>query len=255
MNNNKSPEYLTRRVGSCASNAKNVDWIKRLTSAIIPLMLVVIGSTSANADIIDLSVTMSWLEADYDVTSTGPDSPTGVPEEDDDKVFGTAASDGSTTFVLRVNTSSAISFMTGDFGIAHDWFGYSDVELLGGHSFGSASWVTDDILTGLVGPNTSSAALWTDTDIATTDPSRLSFRMFGDWEGASADLFLGSRTSFTISGSALLWEYFGGEEIRSNSYSATTGAGAVAVPEPGSLTLFGLGLLALGQVRNKKKSR
>jgi len=71
MNNNKSPEYLTRRVGSCASNAKNVDWIKRLTSAIIPLMLVGIGASSANATVIDLSVTMSWLEDDYDVSSDG----------------------------------------------------------------------------------------------------------------------------------------------------------------------------------------
>ena len=254
MNNNKSPEYLTRRVCSCASNAKNVDWLKRLTSAIIPLMLVGIGASSANATVIDLSVTMSWLEDDYDVSSDGLSSGApGVPEADDGLVFGTAASDGSTTFVLRVETSSAISFLTGDFGVTHDWFGYSDVELLGGHSFGSASWDTASISTGLVGPNASSAALWTNTDIETADPSLLSFRMFGDWEGNSADLFVGSRSPFTISGSALLWEYFAGEEIRSNSYSATTGA--VAVPEPGSLALFGLGLLALGQVRKKKKSR
>jgi len=178
----------------------------------------------------------------------------GIPEEDDDAVFGVAPSDGSTTFTLQVDTSSVVSFSTGEFGVTHDWFGYDVVELLGGHSFGSASWVTADMSTGLIGPNGSTATLWTDTDIAVESPTKLSFRMFGDWEGSSADMFIGSRTATTIGDQFLLWEYFGGEEIRSSSYSAVSSAAMAPVPLPASSLLLLGGLGGLLAFRRKVSS-
>ncbi|SLN33077.1 hypothetical protein PEL8287_01608 [Roseovarius litorisediminis] len=213
---------------------------------ITTLMLIGIP-LAAPAAVVDLEITGSWQASDYDVTSAGPDSPLGIPEENDDKVFGTSPSAGSTTFTLQVETSSVVHFATGEFGVTHDWFGYDLVSLPGGHSFGSATWDTADILTGLVGPNGSTAALWTDTDLTLADPTRLSFRMFGDWEGSNADLFIGSRTATTIGDQFLMWEYFGGEEIRSSSYSASVGA----VPLPASSLLLLSGLFAVSRLRKR----
>lgn len=215
------------------------------------ITILLVFTASSHAAIINLSVTGSWTSSDYDVSSTGPSAgAAGIAEEDDDLVFGTAASDGSTTFTLRVDTSSAVSFATGYNGITHDWYGYSDVSLVGTHTFGSASWVTDDIVTGLVGVDGLTKALWTNTDIAAADPTLLSFRMFGDWEGNNADLFVGSRTATTIGTSFLMWEYFEGEEIRSSTYSAV----ARAVPEPSIIALFAAGLFGIGFARRRMPS-
>jgi len=223
--------------------------MKTMTYPLIAACLLAL-SPLVQASIVDLTITGSWTASDYDVSSTGPDSALGIPEENDDLVFGTAPSDGSTTFTLRVNTDSAVGFATGYNGITHDWFGYSDVQLLGTHTFGSASWTTSGIVTGLVGVDGLTKALWTDTDIAVADPTRLSFRMFGGWEGSSADLFIGSRTTTTIGNQFLMWEYYRGEEIRSNNYSAT--AEVQGVPEPATLALFGLGLLGIAYSRKKQ---
>ena len=185
--------------------------------------LVLVLAANAQAALVSLSITGSWTAADYDVSSTGPTAGAlGIPEENDDLVFGTAPSAGSTTFTLLVNTAGAHFFPTGALGVTHDWYGYTNVILVGTHTFGSASWVTSDILTGLVGPGGATAALWTNTDISVASPTLLSFRMFGSWEGSNADMFIGSRTATTIGTQFLLWEYFGGEEIRSRSYSASS---------------------------------
>ena len=208
-----------------------------------------VGSVHANT--VELTVTSSWVSSDFDVSSTGPTvGAAGIPEENDDKVFGVAPSDGSTTFTLRVSTPANHVFMTGDFGVTHNWYGYSNVELVGTHTFGSASWTTSSILTSLEGPNSTTAALWTDTDLSLGAPNLISFRMFGDWEGNSADLFIGSRSPTTISTSFLMWEYFGGEEIRNDTpFSARV----TAVPEPSTMLLCGSGLAALGAWRYRKQ--
>lgn len=221
---------------------------------LVLLSMLVIAPTS-QAVLLDLTVTASWTTSDYDVSSTGPSvGALGIPEEDDDLVFGVAPSNGSTSFTLRIETDSAVSYATGYNGITHDWWGYSDVELLGTHTFGSATWTTDDILTDLVGVDSMTMALWTDTDVSLADPSRLSFRMMGDWEGATADLFIGSRTITTISDSFLMWEYYGGEEIRNsgsvNAYVAERPE--VSVPSPVSFWLMGSGLIALIGAKYRK---
>lgn len=188
-------------------------------SALVCLFLV---SMTFAQPIVSLEVTGSWTAEDYDVSSTGPDGGLGIPEEDDDLVFGTPPSDGSTTFTLLVDVAGAIFIPEGSMGVTHDWYGYTNVSLDGTHMFGSASWVTSDIITGLVGPGGATAALWTNTDISLANPTRLSFRMFGSWEGSTADLFVGARSATTIGTEFLLWEYYGGEEIRSQTYSGTS---------------------------------
>lgn len=195
-----------------------------------------------HAEIIDLVITGSWDAADFDVSSTGPDYPIGDPQGDDDKVFGVAPSDGSTTFSIRVDTSSSTPLFpagylsNGTDVLAHDWIGYTNVTLIGTHTFGSATWENNGIVTSLEGVNGFNAALWTDTDITTGIPSRMCFRMFGEGDDLNADLYVGDLTNTIIGTRFLIWEYYGGEEIRSNSYTA---------PEPVTLSLLGLGVLAL----------
>ena len=186
------------------------------------LACLVLVSMANAQDIVSLEITGSWTAEDYDVSSTGPNGGMGIPEENDDLVFGTPPSDGSTTFTLLVDVAGAIYIPEGTMGVTHDWYGYTNVSLVGTHTFGSASWVTSDILTGLVGPGGAMAALWTNTDISMGSPTLLSFRMMGSWEGATADMFIGFRTPTTIGNQFLLAEYYGGEEIRSESYSATS---------------------------------
>ncbi len=201
---------------------------------------------------VDLTVTASWTATNFDVSSTGPNAPLGISEENDDKVFGIAPSAGSTSFVLRVETDSAVSYASGYNGITHDWFGYSEVELLGTHTLGTASWTTVDILTNLVGVDGLTRALWTDADITAANPTRLSVRMFGDWDGSTADLFVGPRTTTTIGTQFLAWEYFGGEEIRTNNYTVISSA--AAVPEPTTIALIGVGLLGCMAYRRQRQT-
>jgi hypothetical protein len=208
----------------------------------------------SQAAIIDLTITGSWESTDYNVTST--------LYGDDDLVFGTSPSDGSTSFTLRVDTSSAVAYSSGYLSngtdaLTHDWFGYSDVSLVGTHTLGTASWDTSGILSGLIGVDGLAKALWTNTDISSADPTLLSFRMFGEFpisssDTGTADLFIGSRTSTTIGTQFLAWEYFAGEEIRSSSYSAV--ATNASVPEPSIIALFGLGLVGLGFARRRRQS-
>ena len=203
----------------------------------------------ASALPVELTLTPSWTTADYDVSSTGPSvGAAGIPEEDDDLVFGVSPSDGSLSFSLTVETSDVVSFTGGAFGTTHDWYGYNTVSLTAPFTFGSASWETSDILTALDGPNGTSAALWTDTDLSVAAPGLVSFRMIGDWEGNSADMFFGSRTLTTISSTFLMWEYYEGEEIRSTTYTTRVSS----VPLPAGAVLLATGLAGFGAMRRRK---
>jgi hypothetical protein len=220
----------------------------RIPGFVVPALAWVMLASPARAELVDLTLTFTYSNTDFflDPTSTTP--PTGVPQENDGKVFGVAPSNGSTTFTLRVDTTAAAFFPTGHLSngtamLVHDWYGYSNVQLLCAHTFGTATWNFDDLATALVGPDDATATLWTNADIATANPTLLSFRMQGLGDGIIADLFLGSRaltpTTLEIRHDGLLAEYFAGESIfrDTNGYSAV--ASIVVVPEPGT------GLLAL----------
>lgn len=184
---------------------------------------------SAKSEIVELAITGHWSEKDFRVTDRldglfNPENP-----KFDGKVFGFDPSSGDLTLRLLVNTEGAMFFSKGsrftaegrgEYLLTHDFFGYRNVALAGGvYSFGSALWRSDGILAGLLGPEGIKAALWTDVDITKSGPTSVSFRMFGKADGLTADLFVGSRTHGSIGSQFLLWEYYKGEEIRSNKYT------------------------------------
>lgn len=206
-------------------------------------------STNVSANIVNVDISASWTPANFTVTNAADASFDSNNPEFDGKVFGVAPTVGTTTINLQVNTDSYMSFAAGssytsptgsNYTLAHDWYGYTDVTLVGGtHSYGSATWDTSGILTGLVGTDGNLASLWTDADIETTDPTRASFRMFGSGDGLTADVFVGSRTLSNIGSQFLLWEYYDGEEIRVDGYTVKVNP----VPVPAAIWLFVSGLV------------
>ena len=226
-----------------------------------------VAPAAAQAAWIDLEITVSWEAANFFVDSTGPDGATGAAEENDDKVFGIAPAAGGTTVTLRVDADSARFYAGGstdpDFGVLdHDWYGYDVVTLPGGHSVGTASWTTADIIS-RDGPG-GAAPLWTNADLTTTDPTLMSFRMFGDWipgeTSDSADLFVGGTMTAGIGGGAVsalrtgvgLAEYFGGERIGGASFTATASPAVVPAPAAALLLPGGLAALALAGRRRRR---
>ncbi len=188
------------------------------------------AAQTVRTEIVELSITGHWTEKGFKVIDRSDRLFDPANPKFDGKVFGVAPSNGNLTIRLLVNTDGAIYFAKGftvkaldsrEYALAHDFYGYRDVTLVDGiYSFGNAIWRSDGILTGLEGPNLEKAALWTDVDITRSDPKRLSFRMFGKADGLQADLFFGSRTPSSIGGQFTVWEYYQGEEIRSDSYTA-----------------------------------
>jgi len=213
-------------------------------------------STGANAAMINVDITASWTAADFSVTD--PADPLYNPADPavDGKVLGVSPSAGSTTIHLIVDTSSFVSYSAGytynylgtDYTLAHDWYGYQNVQLASPYSFGTASWDSSGILTDLLGPDGVGAALWTDTDITSGDPTLASFRMFGTDTGVNPDLFVGPRTNQFISTQFLLGEYYNGEDISVDGYTVT----ASVVPVPAAAWLFGSGLVGLVGIARRK---
>lgn len=228
----------------------------KLRHAVLAAGLLAWGST-VQASIIELILSAEWEASDFDVSSTGTTNPSDPAEDNDDKVFGIAPTSGSISFTLLVDTSSVTTFLVGgSTAVAHDHFGYSNVTLKDPVTLGSATWDTSTVPVSLDGPASSSAQLWTDTDLTTGAPSLVSFRMFGDWAGTggtgSADMFFGSRfigpDGNQISESFLTWEYFQGEEIRTTGYSAAVGE----VPLPAGSVLMLTGLAGFAAMRKRK---
>ena len=184
---------------------------------------------TASAEVIKLQITGNFAKADFKTVGSSDKVYDATDPKVDGKVFGIAPLDGSVTLVLLVNTEGSVFFPKGtrfadhrgDYVLKHDFYGYQKVSLADGpFTFGNAAWSSDGILKRLDGPGDAKAALWTDVDITKTDPTLVSFRMFGKAEGLTADIFVGPRTQMSILGSFVLWEYYMGEEIRSNTYSA-----------------------------------
>jgi len=195
------------------------------------LVLFLFAASAANAETVELTITGYWSEGNFKVTGRSDASYDPADPKFDGKVFDLSPSDGNLSLVLLVNTERAVFYPEGSetsdaygrpYSLTHDFYGYREVALVGGtYTFGGAVWDTSGVLTRLEGPKDSKAALWTDVDITKGDPTKVSFRMFGKAGKLSADLFVGSRTPNTIGNSFLLWEYYKGEEIRSEKYKAS----------------------------------
>jgi hypothetical protein len=198
----------------------------KLVGVAAALWLGATASSALGADV-DLLVTGSWASDDFTVASPAdPNDP-----DADGKVHGIAPSDGSLTFQIRVDTDSLVGpFFPGDGTVTHPLYGYTAVRLLCPVTFGTATWASEDILDGLVGPMDLTAAIWVDADLTqAVPPTRISLRMMGTGAGTKTpDLFVGSRVmgdeDLFITDSFLLWEYFAGEEIRSQSYTVAFGS-------------------------------
>jgi hypothetical protein len=214
-------------------NAKFLEPRGRSASCIQSALVLTISlllQLSVNAEIVELSITGYWSERDFKVIQKSDQSYSVAQPKFDGKVLGISPSAGEVTFTIVVNTDESVFFAKGTqnierdgkaYTLEHDLYGYKEVSLADGtFSFGSATWRTEGILTGLEGPNDSRVALWTDTDITKEDPVRMSFRMFGNADGLKADLFVGGRSATKIGRQFLLWEYYAGEEIRSMKYVA-----------------------------------
>lgn len=215
------PEKM--RIGICSWRISAM-----LAQFVLVLILSLCTAHVVEAENVEVTITGYWSDRDIKVTSTRDKLYDPADPKVDGKIFGVAPAAGEVTLRLLISTEGFVFFpkgstftteRTGTYSLAHDFYGYKQVALVDDtFSFGNAIWKSGRILSGLEGPSDSKAALWTDTDITQTDPSRLSFRMFGEAPGLSADLFVGSRTPFSIGQQFLLWEYYKGEEIRSNKY-------------------------------------
>jgi hypothetical protein len=184
------------------TTTRRSDWIM---IAGVALLGSVAAGSSAKGDIVELCLTGTWTADDFKVE----DPPTPHVSADG-TVFGVPPSDGSNSITLRVDTDDV--FLT-----EGGWYGYSVVTLVAPpHTFGTASWEDSGILN-LQGPGTATKAkLWTNTDISIEAPTRVYFRIFGTAPELRADIFFGG-TQY------LLWEYYAGEEIRSQTYYAELG--------------------------------
>jgi hypothetical protein len=115
---------------------------------------------TAEAEIVGLSITGHWSERDFKVADRLDESYNPANPKFDGKVFGMAPSAGNVTLHLLVNTGGGIFFSKGSgftadgvgaYSLTHDFYGYRDVELVGGtYSFANAVWRSDGILAGLV---------------------------------------------------------------------------------------------------------
>ena len=205
---------------------------ERFYGFVLVLIFNLLITVTVRAEIVELSITGHWSEKDFKVTSRTDGQYDSANPKFDGTVFGTVPAAGNVTVQLLVNTNGSLFFAKGsEFNaedgrvemLTHDFYGYRDVVLVGdAFSFGTAVWRSDGILTGLVGPNSTKVALWTDADITKKDPTRVSFRMFGKADGLMADLFVSSSNQASIRMQFLLWEYYKGEEIRSEKYSVKT---------------------------------
>ena len=191
-------------------------------------ILVLVANFTATAEVVELHITGNFAKEDFKTIGRSEKNYDAADPKVDGKVFGTAPLDGSVTLALLVNTDGSVFFPKGtrfadprgDYVLMHDFYGYREVSLADGtFTFGTAAWSSVGILKGLEGPGGAKAALWTDVDITKADPTLVSFRMFGKAEGLTADIFVGPRTQMSILRNFVLWEYYMGEEIRSNRYS------------------------------------
>lgn len=208
----------------------NTRWpftVRFLFAAITTLLL----SQASVAEIVELTITGHWSEKDFKVTSKKDGRFDPANPKFDGFVFGVAPAEGSVAIQLLVNTDACVFFANGSeytasgvgsYTLAHDFYGYRNVTLVGGSfTFGRATWKSEGILSRLDGPDGQQASLWTDSDITKSDPTKVSFRMFGKAESLTPDIFVGSRTHSTIDNQFLLWEYYRGEEIRSYKYKVS----------------------------------
>ena len=127
----------------------------------------------------------------------------------------------------------------------------------GHYTVGASSWVTDpNVVAGFSGSAHSTINVIPEgfEVIARDDADRAIMGVFDAGAGRSSDVFVATDIDFWSNGYG--WNDIRNQRLWENIWTAAAdqiedGDDSVSVPEPGSLALFGLGLMALGFQRRK----
>ena len=205
----------------------------------IALVLLVVGTARAERVTLTFSGT-------YDV---GGETVFGVSDTDVPYAFEITYDTALDTNPLFFGTGVAL----GDYTTTHPWYGYSASGITATSlTFGSQTWTAGDLSPqALIGGH--EADLWFDTDIGIATPTRSWIRFQGGSPGSGAlnlgGSVAGMNTVEMYQHSSVLDQSHG-----SQRYSSLMTISAIAVPEPSSLAMVILGLLALAGLRRRGTS-